>query len=293
MKTEKKHSLSTYACILMSSSESLSEVIRRHTRSEEISTNTPPSDTSSETATSPPPSLEAMDEIPPSDTSSEAATPSLLSLEEMDEILLGPYAAFVKQQCKVYGTLAKVRLAASTADEAAFKEARAMSKAKETTASIPKTVLEQASLSSLDTLQKELDALTLQQNEEWEKHYTAWVQQLITWLEKEDIALTRSEVEEMQRYEPITILKNHYAELGISLPKLKNKEMFFSDYMKLRSRLVIINALSRQHEPHEEADLKKIFKNAKSIFDTIQLEEKTLFESQVVASDELVRALRS
>ena len=68
--------------------------------------------------------------------------------------------------------------------------------------------------------------------------------------------------------------------------------MNFSEYLRLKTILLLYSALSRQHIPHSQTDLSAASKPLKSLFSQIQQQDKELNQQQASQYDAIVKPLQ-
>jgi len=205
------------------------------------------------------------------------STPSALSQREIDDAFNGPLQQFFKQASTAYSAIARVRIHLNMREDEAFKDKRADIPEED---KVPENILEQTSISDLNKIQNQLDDLILTHGDYWEQCFEAWNNHMLQRLS--DIGLTLSDIEIKEFYdpEPVSELRDRFISLNIPLPKMKKSGMNVSTYLTLKSDIAIQSALSRQHLPHQQADIQKFLKQLKTDFSNIQKQEEDISAEQ-------------
>lgn len=208
----------------------------------------------------------------------------ILSDREILDALNGPLQKFFKDKLIAYSTIARVRLELTISKEELFKEYREQPQEFK----LNKKYLENLTLSDISDMHNKLDQLCEEHYAKWQEKLAQWQQAILKKLDEKNISLSIIEIQEFQGKEPISELLDRFTDLKIELPKTKKREMNYSDYLKYKTNIAILSALSRQHLSHEEKEINKVLKSLKSVFDTIHQEENQLIKSQEQETQKMV-----
>lgn len=208
----------------------------------------------------------------------------ILSDREILDALNGPLQKFFKDKLIAYSTIARVRLELTISKEELFKEYREQPQEFK----LNKKYLENITLSDISDIQNKLDQLCEEHYEKWQEKLAQWQQAILKKLDEKNITLSIIEIQEFQGKEPLSELLDRFTDLKIELPKTKKREMNYSDYLKYKTDIAILSALSRQHLPHEEKEINKILKSLKSVFDSITQEVNQLIKSQEKETQKMI-----
>lgn len=212
---------------------------------------------------------------------------NLLSERQITDAIKGPYQAFFKQKMIAYAAISRLQLELTVEKEEVFKEKRTPPETKE----LPKKLVEKFSFSDLDNIRSELDQLTSEHDQQWKEYIQQWQGKILSRINEIGITLTEIEIKEFKDQEPISELYDRFVNLHIELPKTKKNAMNFQKYFTYKIYLIIHSALSRQHRPHQQEDIKKILKLLKSDLDAIRKEEKQILADQKQATDKLIEPI--
>jgi hypothetical protein len=190
-----------------------------------------------------------------------------LSQVEIDEALNGPLGNFFRQKIAAY---AKIMIGAhelAKSSEEAFKP-------------LVDDKLPLKSGAEIDKALLALSDLTEQHYQEWLENWEQFSQNLIKSLSQKKVILNAIESEDLSRRELLSELYKRFQDLQLNLPKLKSPIMNLEHYLYFKTYLAIQSALSRQHLPHQSADIEAVLKSMKKDFQAIAQAEKTLLKKQ-------------
>lgn len=212
-----------------------------------------------------------------------------LTDRHLQDALAGPYQAFFKPIITAYALLMRYRLELNVVEHDIFKENRPILPEQQP---IPKKRLAKISITDLETMQDKLNDLITQYDDQWQDHIEQWQQLLLSDMSHALNSLSDIEMKEFKDLEPFSELLDRFTLLQLPLPKTKGTDMNFKNYFKLKSDLTIHSALSRQHKPHEQAEIDKILKLLKPTLDHIQKDEKQLLENLSEAVNTIISPLK-
>lgn len=222
-----------------------------------------------------------------------SSSPDILTEQQIREALNGPYQNFFKDKFKAYATIMRLQTELNIQKEESLKEGLEPAAAGATgeATKIPPQLLAKTTLQDLQNLQRQLDELTLEHNQQWEESLEGWSYAIINHLTSSGMPLSDFEITEILDKEPISELMARTIELKIELVKYKTDEMNFERYLAIKAQIAIQNGLSRQHKPHGPHEIKHILKNLKSDFASIHREEKNLFAEQQAATEQIIKPI--
>lgn len=211
---------------------------------------------------------------------------NVLSQKQLKEVLAGPYGPFFRDKLRAYAILARLRMAHNIEEQDNLKDNR-------TTAldilSLPENALKNISKDTVKSLQSKLDELTTTQNQQIEGNLVQWQFSVIGTLRTANLNPSDAEVDEFSSPEPLSELMDRYTDLNIAPPKT-NKILSFADYLKLKAYLMILSALSRQHQSNQPKDIEQYMKPLKKPLSEIQKNETALFKTQGEETLALIKA---
>lgn len=216
---------------------------------------------------------------------SSESTPELISEPQLDEITSGPYHTFLKNTYKAYAKLVYSRQQYRMFSDDTFKDFAATH-----TNKLTDKEMDTLSNFNFSELQKELTALFKDCCEAWNTVIRQWQQAIIQPLMQHQ--LTEREIEEFIAFDPLSEILNRFNDLNLDTPKYKQNSMNFSEYLKLKTFLLLYSALSRQHIPHTQTDLTAAVKPLKSLFSQIQQQDKELNQQQAGQYETIIQPLR-
>lgn len=190
-----------------------------------------------------------------------------LTQDEIDAALEGPLGDFFRQKISAYAKIMQDANRFAKSGEEAFK-------------SLVDSNLPLKSGGEIDKALTELTELTEEHYQEWLSQWQQFAELLIKSLENKKTLLNKIEAEDLIRQESLSELYKRYNDLHLELPRIKSKTMNLENYLYLKTYLAIQSALSRQHLPHEPADIQAILKSLKKDFQSISQAEKALLKSQ-------------
>lgn len=222
------------------------------------------------------------------DTAAENQRFALLSDTVLNDTFCGPYQGFFNLHIHAYAKLTRVRSAVMLRSEDIFKKEQKLAAQ---VLEVPESIVRDTSLPDLDKLFKQLDEQLPAMYEQWRGLVNQWQSRLIEGLQAVPLALSILELAELQQQEPLSELHDRFVDLSIDPPKTKAAGSDFTSYLTLKTYNIILSALSRQHEPHTADDIQKVLKKLKSVFDSIQKEEKQLLQAQEEQLNALIRPI--
>lgn len=190
-----------------------------------------------------------------------------LSQADIDRALSGPLGDFFRQKIAAYMQIMKEAHGLALTSEEAFKSLVDPKQAVKSAGEITK---------SLSDLSEKTEKDYQEWLHEWEQFSASIVQSLL----QKKVILNSIEVEDLSRQEPLEELHKRYQDLQLALPKLKSNQMNLENYLYLKTYLAIQSNLSRQHFPHEAADILGVLKLLKKDFQLIAQTEKALLKKQ-------------
>ena len=213
--------------------------------------------------------------------------PHIMAEKNIQTALQGPFGGLIKDKMAAYARLTRVRLEIHLSKEELFKNKRAKPEGEQ----IPEKKLEKLNFSLLDNIQHQLDELTEQHNEQWREFIQRWTEILIDFFAESKLLLTEREIRELQDEDVATDLLPRFIEVGLKLPQKDYKQMNCADYLYLKMLLTTQSALSRQHLPHDDAQIQQKLQGFKPQLAKMQKEEQKIFEEQKNQSSTILSAV--
>ncbi len=220
--------------------------------------------------------------------------PDSITAEQINTALSGPYSTLIKQHLHAYSAIVKFRIAIIIKDNKNIQEELKQSeteKQKEQDADISPEKLNQISESILDDMIKSLGELAKEQNSKWEDFYAEKTDEIIRFLNTKDIKLTSAEINELKHHETAETILKDYQEKNIDLVKNITSADSFHNYTLLRTKIAILNSLSRQQTENKESVLKNTLKELKTILKTIKSTEEKTNETNKQSIDGIIEPL--
>ncbi len=202
--------------------------------------------------------------------------PHIMAEKNIQTALQGPFGGLIKDKMAAYARLTQVRLEIHLSKEELFKNKRAKPEAER----IPEKKLEKLNFSLLDNIQHQLDELSEQHNEQLREFIQRWTEILIDFFAESKLLLTEREITELQDEDVATDLLPRFIEVGLKLPQKDYKQMNCADYLYLKMLLTTQSALSRQHLPHDDAQIQQKLQGFKPQLAKMQKEEQKILEEQ-------------
>jgi hypothetical protein len=210
--------------------------------------------------------------------------PHIMAEKNINIAMQGPFGAMLKEKMAVYAAISRVRLEIHVSKEELFKTKRTTPEEQR----IPEKKLEKLSFSLLDELQNQLDELTQQHDQEWQEFIQSWTDALLAFFTQSQLTLTEREVKELKDEDIATELLPRFIEVGLKPPKPSYPQMSCTDYLQLKAFLTIQSALSRQHLPHDDAQIQQKLLGFKSELAKMQKQEQELLAEQKNLSAEIL-----
>lgn len=218
----------------------------------------------------------------------ETSQTALLTDQQIESVMEGPYALFLREKLQAYVLFTRVRIEHLIVNEQIFKEIRGHVPNEY---KISETKIKELNNEKLHVVEKELNKLTSDHFNQLQEWLTDWQHQLIDAFNANGLNLSDIEINDLKDQEPYSAIEDRFVNLNIQLPKLKKGEMNFSKFLKLKADLAAHSALSRQHKPHQQADIDKILKKIKKVLDLVESQEKQLLAEFKKATELAVKSL--
>lgn len=203
-------------------------------------------------------------------------TNTTLSPNTINAVLEGPYATFYLPLLRVYSILYRHKMAIAMADNEVFKNQPldpAIADA------LPTLSDKKINLAELEGFQKKLDDITKAYRENWAAQLKGWQALLLQTLEKSGLKLAELEITQFKAPEPIQAIREQLTDFKLTEPKYKGEYVSFKHFLTLKSMLIILSALSRQHQAHDEKAISAQLKKLNADFSAIEKQEKSLIQS--------------
>jgi hypothetical protein len=215
---------------------------------------------------------------------SDGSAPDLLTEDQLYEIIRGPYQELIIHTYSAYAKIVYARQQHKMFNDDTFKD---FSKTNKPTF----TEKQSKQIAALDfkNMQEKLTELFQQHTDQWELIISQWKEEIVKQLQIH--SLTDMEIREFHAFDPLGELINRFKDLNLGMPKLKNNQMNFADFLTLKSYLTVHSALSRQHAPNTMADIQTALKPLKPLFDQIRKQEQQLHEQQRAANEAVAEPL--
>lgn len=211
--------------------------------------------------------------------------PKAISPTTLQDAFDGPYHAFFQTKFDAYAKLTRLRMELNIRENDIFKGQRG---ALDDIPAPSKKLIESTTLTKLDDIYQALDELTQVHADQIRSIIHEWNGLLLESLRNNEIELSILELSEFQTLEPMSELRDRYTHFKLKMARSKN-DMSFNEFFQLRIRLIILNALSRQHQVPDEKDITAILKKMKSTFDAIKKQEQALFSQQKSETSEVLK----
>lgn len=203
--------------------------------------------------------------------------PKVLSKDNIEEALRGPYQAFLHNIMASYALICRLRFELHIEKEDVFKGKRAQLPKED---QLPKQKIDNLKFSQLDEAQQQLEQLCDDYYQQWHALIHQGIDQLTEQCAQQGCHFTELEIKEFHDEEPLSELKARFAEINLTLDPVNFESMNVRDYLQLKSKLSLHNALNRQHQSSDEKTLQKLIKNLQKLFNNIAKQEKKLLAAQ-------------
>lgn len=210
----------------------------------------------------------------------DSSVHQLVTDQQLADALNGPLQFFFKTKLSAFATIAKVRLMLTMSNEDVFKENQL---------AYTESELQSISTNTLDSLQKSLVEQTKNHHQQWQEAFRHWKKNLLINLTAHDLALTELEINSFQEQETLSALLNRFIDLHLEYEKPEQYDA--SNYLRLKTQLIIHSSLSRRHEPHEAHEIHQFFKKLKKDFKMINEEAKELVRRQEAETKDLIEPI--
>lgn len=191
---------------------------------------------------------------------------STVSPEEIEAALGGPLGEFFRKKIQAYANVMEEAHKLALHSEEAFK-----------------ALVQAASTQSTSEINEALSDLKEKTEGDYRACLDLWQEGatiLVQALALKKVELSPSEIEDLSRQEALQYVYKRYQELNLELPKLKSQIMTLENYLYLKTYLAVQSYLSRQHLPHEAANILSLLKSLKKDFQKIAENEKALYKKQ-------------
>ncbi len=199
----------------------------------------------------------------------------ILSDTQIEDAFRGPLHPLIHQLTHAYSLISEIKTRLIITQDDNLKP-----HVQDSGFNLPDDLNKEINAAALDKKQRELDEAARHHHQQWQTLITTWQENLMKKITDNDLALSETEIHEMQQVEPLSELINRFTDLKLTLPKMKKKAYGLSDYFMLKVILCIHTALGRQHVANIDEELQKRLKKLKEDFKTITKEEMTLIEQQ-------------
>jgi len=214
--------------------------------------------------------------------------PHILAEKAIQTALKGPFGGLIKAKMSAYARIARLRLEIHLSKEELFKHKRAKQPEE---AQISAKKIEKLSFTQLDQIQNDLDLLTTEQDREWQHFIQEWTEKLIQFFIKIHLSLTEREIKELKDEDIANELLPRFIEVGMKLPQKSYPSMSFTDYLHLKALLTTQSALSRQHLPHDETEIRRKLQDFKSELGQMQTQEQQLLDEQKKSTQSILSSI--
>jgi hypothetical protein len=200
----------------------------------------------------------------------------VLTDQQIFEAIQGPYSGLYKPVILAFSTLARMRTMLHIKKEDSLND-----NMKDTQkAAFPNNKqLEQVTLDDINRYREALEECLANHTQQWNGQCFLWQMQLIGELRHAELDINDHEIEVFNAAEPLSDLFDRFKALSITPPK-HTLPLNFSSYFQLKSYLLIVSALSRQHLPHDEKNIASFMKALKKSFSTIKKESDAIAAQQ-------------
>ncbi len=220
-----------------------------------------------------------------------------LTEKQIEDALSGPYATFFQQKLAAYAVYARINMAVLAKEDNPLKNAAEkyeLSDADEAIKAVQlnKSLLEKLTPANMQKIRKDLDKLVEDHFDNWQTQIEEWYKDICQASKRVKVALSDSEQEQLCADEPISEIKDRYADLNLPWPKLKQNGANFREYIQLKVYLAIQSTLSRQQLPHGVEEVNRKQKLLKSTYKRIAEAEEELTTKQQKETDEVIAPIK-
>lgn len=212
----------------------------------------------------------------------------VLSDRQFDDALRGPYSAFFRGKIRAFAIICRLRMAAHTHKQDSIKDNLQSLRPK---LQLQSDVSERFGNDELKPYQETLDGLVSHHNQQWEGQLFFWQSSIISGLNEAKLGINDHESDEFNIAEPLSEIFERYQNYNIDLPKV-TFPLSFHDYLLLKAKLLILSALSRQHQPHEEKQIQAFITAIKKPLAEIKQAEEALIKTQDKETKEALKDLQ-
>lgn len=209
---------------------------------------------------------------------------TVLSERAIFDAYQGPYHALFKPIIDAYAQLARIRMSLHINSDDNLKENLTRS---DTTWAIDQKKLKDLSMDVINSCRDTLESRLTDHNQQWEGQLFLWQMQVTGALREAGLDINSHEGDEFSAPEPLSELLERFMSLAITPPKF-TEPLGFAQYFKLKAYLLVVNALSRQHLPHDTKDIEKFMKALKKPLATIEKESQAIATQQQQAIDDVI-----
>lgn len=212
----------------------------------------------------------------------EQAMPLILHDDIISYAINSPYKDFFLASLRAVSKTEHLRIALLQQKNESISEAQKQGIDTRDQLKIPDDLLEQISITSLETLQKQLLSKIEMQHEAWQNNLERWANDIITILSSNNFDLKQDEIKDFSNEERYCDLEARAKELRIEFKAIKQAK--FSDYYRLKTRILIQRYLSGRQLEHTTEAINKAMAFCKDYFMQINHDESEL---NIIQTDEI------
>ena len=215
----------------------------------------------------------------------EQAMPLIISDDVIYHTLQSPYHTFIMAALNAVSKTEYLRIALLQQKNESISEAQKQGIQTQAQLKIPEDLLDQISVTSLETLQKQLLSKIEMQHDAWQNNIERWANDICAILFNNNYELNQDEVHEFVREERYYDLEARAKEMRIEFKTIKQPK--FADYYRLKTRILLQSYLSRRQLPHTSDELNKSLALCKDYFNQIGHDESELnsIQTQEIQSE--------
>ena len=146
------------------------------------------------------------------------------------------------------------------------------------------------SMDAINHCRDQLNDAIVRHNQQWEGQLFLWQMQLTGALRDSGLQISEHELDEFSAPDSLSQVNTDFLSLNID-PPTYTLPLGFHQYFRLKCYLLVIHALSRQHQPHGAREISAYMKYVKKPLATIESESKKIALEQQSQVDEIMSQL--
>ena len=210
--------------------------------------------------------------------------PALLTDQNLKDAFEGPYSGFFKQSAQMYATITRIRMAHILKSNDFIKEPKAQlgeDKDQAEKKELPDNLLQSHSIADLDHTQSYLGEMVNYHHDQWLHYLDHWYKCLLQLLTEQGLEFIEMEIDEFKLGDPICEVRERYIDLNIQIPGLQTMGSNFSEYLRLKLDMLVLNSLARRQLPHEQEHIDAMMATCRQYLADVATVEQDLLASQM------------